>query len=145
MIIKLESFLTYFAINGVPQQKGSIRIVEQGDNIGMAILGTNRQIAAPVHFSDWIDATDTPYATKQALLDAIVLAIMESNAAMPTLVGNLAPLWVGIGAFLFFKERQNSKFWIGLAIAFVGVTFLIIQDLFDPTLYQHMASHQMHL
>ncbi|NOQ23789.1 MAG: EamA family transporter [Bacteroidales bacterium] len=58
--------------------------------------------------------------------------IMLSNAAMPTLVGNLAPLWVGIGAFLFFKERQNSKFWIGLFVALVGVTFLIIQDLFQP-------------
>jgi drug/metabolite transporter (DMT)-like permease len=58
--------------------------------------------------------------------------IMVSNAAMPTLVGNLAPLWVGIGAFLFFKERQNSKFWIGLFVALVGVTFLIIQDLFQP-------------
>lgn len=57
--------------------------------------------------------------------------IMVSNAAMPTLVGNLAPLWVGIGAFLFFKERQTSKFWIGLSVALVGVTFLIIQDLFQ--------------
>lgn len=58
--------------------------------------------------------------------------IMVSNAAMPTLVGNLSPLWVGIGAFLFFKERQTSKFWFGLIIALTGVTFLIIQDLFQP-------------
>ena len=58
--------------------------------------------------------------------------IMASNAAMPTLVGNLAPLWVGIGAFLFFKERQTSKFWFGLAIALVGVTLLIILSLVQP-------------
>ncbi len=58
--------------------------------------------------------------------------IMLSNAAMPTLVGNLAPLWVGIGAFLFFKERQTSKFWIGLLVALTGVTFLMIQDLYQP-------------
>lgn len=58
--------------------------------------------------------------------------IMHSNAAMPTLVGNLAPLWVGIGAFLFFKERQTSKFWIGLLVALIGVTFLMIQDLYQP-------------
>lgn len=58
--------------------------------------------------------------------------IMLSNAAMPTLVGNLAPLWVGIGAFFFFKERQNSKFWIGLLIALTGVTFLMVQDLYQP-------------
>ena len=58
--------------------------------------------------------------------------IMASNAAMPTLVGNLAPLWVGIGAFLFFKERQTAKFWLGLVIALLGVTFLVIQDLYQP-------------
>lgn len=58
--------------------------------------------------------------------------IMISNAAMPTLVGNLAPLWVGIGAFFLFKERQNSRFWIGLIIALIGVTFLMIQDLNQP-------------
>ncbi len=58
--------------------------------------------------------------------------IMLSNAAMPTLVGNLAPLWVGIGAFLFFKERQTSRFWIGLLVALTGVTFLMIQDLYQP-------------
>ncbi len=58
--------------------------------------------------------------------------IMASNAAMPTLVGNLAPLWVGIGAFLFLKERQTPKFWIGLIVALIGVTFLIIQDQFSP-------------
>lgn len=58
--------------------------------------------------------------------------IMVSNASMPTLVGNLAPLWVGIGAFLFFKERQTPKFWFGLAIAFIGVSFLIVQDFSQP-------------
>lgn len=60
------------------------------------------------------------------------IGIMASNAAMPTLVGNLAPLWVGIGAFIFFKERQTLKFWIGLIIALLGVSFLIIQDLYQP-------------
>lgn len=58
--------------------------------------------------------------------------IMKSNATMPTLTANLAPLWVGIGGFLFFKERQTAKFWIGLAIAIVGIVFLVIQDLYQP-------------
>lgn len=58
--------------------------------------------------------------------------IMSSNAAMPTLTANLAPLWVGIGGFLFFKERRTSKFWIGIAIALVGIAFLVIQDLYQP-------------
>jgi len=58
--------------------------------------------------------------------------IMVSNAAMPTLVGNLSPLWVGIGAFLFLKERQNRRFWFGLFIALTGVAFLFVQDLYQP-------------
>ncbi len=58
--------------------------------------------------------------------------IMESNATMPTLTANLAPLWTGIGGFLLFKERRTAKFWIGLAIAIIGIVFLVIQDLYQP-------------
>ncbi|MCT4589865.1 MAG: DMT family transporter [Carboxylicivirga sp.] len=47
-----------------------------------------------------------------------------SNATIPTLMANMAPLWVGIGAFLIFKERQRKGFWIGLSIA-IGGTFLM--------------------
>jgi len=57
--------------------------------------------------------------------------IMKSNAAMPTLVGNLSPLWVGIGAVFIFKERQSIKFWLGLFIAFTGVSFLVIQEFYS--------------
>ena len=59
--------------------------------------------------------------------------IMASNAAMPTLVGNLAPLWVGIGAYFIYKERQGRNFWLGLLMALFGVSFLIIHDLYFPT------------
>lgn len=59
--------------------------------------------------------------------------IMLSNAVMPTLVGNLAPLWVGIGSYLFFKERQSKKFWLGLVMALSGVSFLILRDFYFPT------------
>jgi len=59
--------------------------------------------------------------------------IMASNAAMPTLTGNLAPLWVGIGSFFIFKERKSINFWIGLFIALLGVFFLILHDLYFPT------------
>lgn len=58
--------------------------------------------------------------------------IMDSNAAMPTLTANLTPLWVGIGALIIFKEKQTLKFWFGLTLALVGISFLIIQDLYQP-------------
>lgn len=58
--------------------------------------------------------------------------IMLSNAAMPTLVGNLAPLWVGFGSVLIFKERQTKGFWIGVSIALLGVSSLILHDFYTP-------------
>ncbi len=60
------------------------------------------------------------------------MGIMASNATMPTLVVNLASLWVGIGATLFFKERHPVTFWLGLLAAFTGVSFLIIHDFYVP-------------
>lgn len=58
--------------------------------------------------------------------------IVASNATLPTLVGNLAPLWVGIGAVLLFKEKQNLGFWIGLFVAILGIGLLVAKDLFQP-------------
>lgn len=59
--------------------------------------------------------------------------IMLSNAALPTLVGNLASLWVGFGAVLIFKEKQTTGFWIGLFIALGGVSFLMLRDFYFQT------------
>jgi drug/metabolite transporter (DMT)-like permease len=58
--------------------------------------------------------------------------IMTSNATLPTLVGNLAPLWVGIGAIVFFNERQNLGFWLGLSVAIFGIALLVAKDIFEP-------------
>jgi drug/metabolite transporter (DMT)-like permease len=33
---------------------------------------------------------------------------------------NTAPLWVGLGAMLFFGERRAGLFWFGLALAMIG-------------------------
>jgi drug/metabolite transporter (DMT)-like permease len=56
--------------------------------------------------------------------------IVASNATLPTIVANLAPIWVGLGAMLFFKEKQRPVFWAGLAIALVGMSLLVSDDLF---------------
>jgi drug/metabolite transporter (DMT)-like permease len=58
--------------------------------------------------------------------------IMSSNATLPTLVGNLAPLWVGIGAIVIFKEKQNLGFWTGLFVAIIGIGILVARDIFEP-------------
>jgi drug/metabolite transporter (DMT)-like permease len=54
--------------------------------------------------------------------------VVMSGAINPTLLGNTAPLWVGLGAMLFFKEKQTLRFWGSLALAFVGATLILGLD-----------------
>ena len=52
-------------------------------------------------------------------------SIMLSKASISTLLANLAPVWVGLGALLFMKEKPTRTFWVGTAIAISGVTVII--------------------
>ena len=52
-------------------------------------------------------------------------SIMLSKASISTLLANLAPVWVGIGALLFMKEKPTRIFWIGTIISILGVTIII--------------------
>jgi drug/metabolite transporter (DMT)-like permease len=56
-------------------------------------------------------------------------AIGLSGATMPTLMANTAPLWVGIGSMLVFRERQSPGFWVGLLVAISGVVFVFGHNL----------------
>lgn len=55
--------------------------------------------------------------------------VMLSGATIPTLMSNAAPIFVGIGAWLFFRERQSRQFWIGIAVALVGSVLILREDL----------------
>lgn len=55
--------------------------------------------------------------------------IVMSNATLPTIMGNLAPLWVGLIALIFLKEQLNWKFWLGLTFATLGVFIMVHQNL----------------
>lgn len=54
--------------------------------------------------------------------------ILISGATNPTLMGNTAPIWVGIGAMIFFKERPGRLFWIGLLVAIGGAAVILGVD-----------------
>ncbi len=54
--------------------------------------------------------------------------VLISGAANPTLMGNTAPIWVGLGALIFFRERLGRVFWLGLLIAFFGAIVIIGLD-----------------
>ena len=75
-----------------------------------------------------LPATGVKLALLGGLLFAVDVALWAtgitiSGATNPTLMANTAPLWVGLGAMLFFGERPRGLFWLGLGIipyAFIG-------------------------
>ncbi len=55
-------------------------------------------------------------------------AVQYTTAANATLLGNTAPLWVALGAWLLFRERLNRRFWLGLLLALAGATLILGTD-----------------
>lgn len=53
------------------------------------------------------------------------IAIQESTATQATLLTNLSPVWVGIGAFFFLKNKPTFNFWIGTVVAIFGMITLV--------------------
>jgi len=54
--------------------------------------------------------------------------ISIAGATIPTLLGNMAPVVVALGAWLIFKEKLNASFWFGLVLALVGVITVLNLD-----------------
>ncbi|MFW5941662.1 MAG: DMT family transporter [Chloroflexota bacterium] len=54
--------------------------------------------------------------------------ILISGATNPTLMGNTAPLWVGLGALIFFREELPGIFWVGLTMAMAGAALVLGLD-----------------
>lgn len=55
--------------------------------------------------------------------------ISISNATLPTIMGNLAPLWVGLIALAFLKERLKWHFWAGVLLATIGVFVIVHKNI----------------
>ena len=58
------------------------------------------------------------------------IAIQGSTATQATLLGNLAPVWVGIGSYFFLQIKPTLNFWIGTLLALVGMVTLVGLDVF---------------
>jgi len=54
--------------------------------------------------------------------------VVMSGATNPTLLANTAPLWVGLGALVFFREKLNARFWAGLLLAMAGAVVILGHD-----------------
>ncbi|MGZ3755124.1 MAG: DMT family transporter [Mucilaginibacter sp.] len=73
-------------------------------------------------------------ALLQAMLAGLVFAadiavwnmsLAITSATISTLVANLAPVWVGLMTYLFFKRKSGRLFWIGTAVAITGMVVLV--------------------
>ena len=51
-----------------------------------------------------------------------------TSAANATLLGNTAPLWVALFAWLVFREKLRGLFWVGLACALAGAMIVLGSD-----------------
>lgn len=51
-------------------------------------------------------------------------SLLQVPVAVCTPVGNSAPLWVGLGAWIVWKRRPSSLFWTGLFLAMAGMLVL---------------------
>ncbi|GAB3930885.1 DMT family transporter [Larkinella terrae] len=58
------------------------------------------------------------------------LSIHYSTATQASLLTNLSPIWVGIATFLFFPEKPNRYFWLGTALAVIGLVLLMGIEMF---------------
>lgn len=98
---------------------------------------------ATVVFIPWrLVSRPAPYAaTKTARAAAIVAgvlfaadlaffnsAVMMTSAANASLLGGNAPIFVALGAWVMYGQRPTVRFWIGFALAFLGLVAIVGND-----------------
>lgn len=55
-------------------------------------------------------------------------SLFHTSAANSTVLAYLAPIWVGLAALVFFRERLKAAFWAGMAIALAGMVVIVGYD-----------------
>jgi drug/metabolite transporter (DMT)-like permease len=55
-------------------------------------------------------------------------AVLRTSAATAVLLGNNAPIFVGLGTWIFLGKRPALAFWTGLALALAGCTLIVFAD-----------------
>jgi drug/metabolite transporter (DMT)-like permease len=55
-------------------------------------------------------------------------AVLRTSAATAVLLGNNAPIFVGLASWFIFRKRPRLSFWIGLALALAGCGVIVSWD-----------------
>lgn len=55
-------------------------------------------------------------------------AVLRTSAATAVLLGNNAPIFVGLASWFIFRRRPRTSFWIGLALALAGCALIVFWD-----------------
>lgn len=58
-------------------------------------------------------------------------AILLTSAATATLLANNAPIWVALISLFVFRQKLETKFWVGLLLSLVGLNILIGLDVWQ--------------
>ncbi|MDB5112576.1 MAG: family transporter, partial [Mucilaginibacter sp.] len=53
------------------------------------------------------------------------MSLVITSATISTLIANLAPVWVGLMSYIFFKRKAGWLFWTGTFIAIAGMVVLV--------------------
>ena len=52
------------------------------------------------------------------------ISLVKTSVSNATVLNAMAPVWIAVFSLIFLHERFNIKFWIGLALAMVGMVFM---------------------
>lgn len=52
-------------------------------------------------------------------------AVMKTQAAVASILGNNTPIFVGLMAWLVLRKRPQASFWVGLALALAGCVLIM--------------------
>jgi drug/metabolite transporter (DMT)-like permease len=55
-------------------------------------------------------------------------AVLRTTAGTAVLLGNNAPIFVGLGTWMFFRRPPRATFWLGLSLALGGCGFIVFAD-----------------
>lgn len=130
--MKLVNQNTYFTVDGLPIQKGTVGLLLKGkDSVGLYEIGSRRVVVAPEPYTDWTDAADQPFASLQDLITSLTNAIFKTGA------GGIVPSDHQVDTYSDLPDAiiHNGEYWLVEQVQ--GSNWLFNRK--DPGIYKAVA------